>query len=165
MFFLHFFFFLKYLNPKNKEIKIINKDTGEEINNIHIKKDPISGKEIIIKEESKEKEIISIKDPNTGKEVLIDKETGEKYNNIEKKKDPITGEIKIINKVTGEEIKEIEVKKDLLTGEEIISYKNDIKNDKPKEKEIISIKDSKTGKEKLIDKNTGNELTNIEKKD
>ena len=64
----------------------------------------------------------------------------------------------------GEEIKEIEIKKDPISGKEIISYKNDIKNDKPKEKEIISIKDSKTGKEKLIDKNTGNELTNIEKK-
>ena len=37
-------------------------------------------------------------------------------------------------------------------------------DDKPKEKEIISIKDPKTGKEKLIDKNTGNELYNIEKK-
>ena len=37
-------------------------------------------------------------------------------------------------------------------------------DEKPKEKEIISIKDPKTGKEKLIDKNTGNELYNIEKK-
>ena len=63
-----------------------------------------------------------------------------------------------------EEIKVIDIKKDPRTGKEIISYNKENKNEGPKTQELISIKDPNTGKEKLINKNTGNELTNIEKK-
>ena len=56
--------------------KIINKETGEEINDIKIKKNPINNEDIYIKENIKDnepriKEIISLNDPNTGKEILI----------------------------------------------------------------------------------------------
>ena len=82
----------KVIDEETREIKIINKDTGEEIKDIEVKKDSITGKEIISiqKEENQKKNninIIIIKDPKSGKEVLIDKETGEKYDNIEKKKE------------------------------------------------------------------------------
>ena len=98
-------------NPKNKEIKIINKDTGEEIKDIKRIIDPKTEKEIFIKKESIPiNEITMIKDHISGKEILINKKTGEEINNIEKKEDPITGETKLFNKETGEEIKKINKK-------------------------------------------------------
>ena len=89
------------INPKtNKEI-LIDKETGEEIDDVILKKDPLTKKSFfiiknnddIIEEENKKindkeniplinKEIIPIKDPRTGNEILINKETGEQIKKL-----------------------------------------------------------------------------------
>ena len=150
-------------NPITKEIKVINKFTGKEIKNIKRIIDPKTEKEIFIEKEIiPTNEITTKKDLITGKEILVNEKTGKKIDNIEKKEDLNTGEIKLYNKETGEEIKEINKKISLETGKEIITIKKE--NIKPKKIEIISSKDPFTGEEKLINKNTGNELLNLEKK-
>ena len=62
---------------------LINKETGEIENEIKEKINNETGEKIYIKNDIKNKQLISIKDEETGKENLIDKETGEKEDNLE----------------------------------------------------------------------------------
>ena len=135
-----------------------------------------TGEKIYIKNDIKNKQLISIKDEETGKENLIDKETGEKEENLEIKINEETKEPYIINKYNGEIINNIVPIINPKTGEEIFiskeildnknkEKKNNIKNIQSKKSfEIISKKDKRTGEEILVNKETGIEIDNIEKK-
>ena len=150
----------------NNKVIFIDKNTGKEIDNIIKTYNPETEEEIYKRMSPVKKNkvnIISNIDPKTGKEILIDKETGEKIENLEKIKDPKTGEIKLINKYNGEEIKGIKIKKDPLTGNEIINIKMRKKDNQSQNNIIISKKDDETGEEILIDKNTGKVCKNLEK--
>ena len=179
------------INEKGEELKNLeikeNNETGKkmiidkktlEIKSCISKINPENGKEVfLIKEEPKIKEkkndifqidkidIITYNDKRTGNEILINKKTGEEINNIEKKENPITGEIKLINKNNGKEIEDIKIKKDFETGKEYFSIqKKEIEEPKNKIMEITNIKDPRTGKNIFINKETGEEINNIEKK-
>ena len=150
-------------DSNSNEIVFINKETGEKINNIKRIINPKTLEETFIKEENKPLiEIMVKKDFIFGKDILINKNTGEQLDNLEIKKNEVTGEIKLINKETGEEINEINKKISLENGNEIFILNEEMLN--PKKIEIILVKDKEINQEKLINKSTGNELTNLERK-
>ena len=155
---------IKIDTNENGDIKLINKDNNEEINDFIRKIDNETGKEIFILKDKKDEkfiEIIPMKDKLTGKDILINKNTGEKLDNFELIENKNTGEIRLFDKETGEEINNIKIKKDNKTNNNIIITNQ--KNILPKRLELISLKDNLTGKEFLINKNTGEKLDNIEK--
>ena len=148
-----------YTNPKTRKSIIINKETGKEIKGIKRKIDNETNEEIFIKEENpfKKLEIISEKDKFTGKEYLINKETGEKLNNLEIKINNEGNPI-IINKETNEEIKGIKRKIDPENRKEIF-IKETLSSE---EEELVFTEDSVNGKKILKNKETGEKLKNFE---
>ena len=200
----------KKINPETGEIKLINKETGKEIKNIKIKKDPITGKEVFIStnkleikdellnnnlsqksnyttqetnisknEKSKRENLLTnsnlinnypiefsyVKDPKTNKKILVNKETGE--SNFEIKTD-VNNNPYLVNKKTGEIIKDIIKEIDPKTNEETYIINNPTLNNLIKEKnnelnttELISIKDPKTKKDIIINKQTGEKIDNL----
>ena len=148
----------------------INKNTGKVINNIITKFDPISGEQTFInyqKINPIQKEVLIKKDDITGNEILYDKETKKPILNILKKKDKKTGEIILINKETGEKINNIIITIDPINGKEKLIMFDIPKNSKRenldiKLTEIEVIKDSRTGSLRVINKNTNEEIDNIE---
>ena len=158
------------IDPKTGETTFINKLTGKKLNNIIEQIDPKTNKKKYIQYDTKDlknSQYLIKKEPKTGKEVIIDKNTNQKIDNLIKNIDPVTGEVNFIDKNTGEIYNNIIVTKDLETGEEIYNVIENLKDEngdnlKLKKNYIQVIKDPETNKLIPINKFTGEKMNNLE---